>query len=64
MEINEMKCTCNISDNSKTTSKSILKFIMPHETVIITNVTLFETGLLLWIILTCMRGNVIKLFVQ
>jgi len=39
-------------------------FIMPHETVIITNVTLFETGLLLWIILTCMRGKVIKLFVQ
>ena len=36
--------TCNMNDNSKTTSKSILMFIMPHEMVIITNVTLFETG--------------------
>jgi hypothetical protein len=46
-------CTRNISDNSKTTSKSILMFIMSHETVIIANVTLFETGLLQWIILKC-----------
>jgi len=32
--------------------------------VIITNVTLFETGVLQWIILKCMRWKVIKLFVQ
>ena len=46
-------CICNINDNSNNTSKSIHLFIMPHEKVTNTNMTLFENVLSQWIILNC-----------